>query len=170
MTLGPLAVAISIDTTFRCAYKATLVDKDKARVWSHLGGFVSVINQKSQPISWVCGSSLRFALSSLTPLQRLCHSQSQTETQEMLNGLSNRLAHLELSPPEILTSDTCCQIRNTALKVFPNIQVVQDVWHFLMRYVTPSHSDGGGLTHPLNQVPGLCQRRYKEPLSEGGSQ
>ncbi|PIL33642.1 hypothetical protein GSI_04265 [Ganoderma sinense ZZ0214-1] len=112
------AVTASIDTTFRCAYKATLVDKNKARVKSHLGGFVSVINQKSQPISW-----------------RLCHSQSQTETQEMLGGLSTRFAHLELSPPEVMTSDNCCQIRNTVKKVFPDTQVVQDVWHFLMRYM-----------------------------------
>ncbi|PIL31911.1 hypothetical protein GSI_06615 [Ganoderma sinense ZZ0214-1] len=120
-TLTPgafLAIAISIDTTFRCAYKATLVDKNKARVKSHLGGFVSVINQKSQPISW-----------------QLCHSQSQTETQEMLSGLSTRLSCLELPSPEIMTSDNCCQIRNTALSVFPDIQVVQDVWHLLMRYL-----------------------------------
>ncbi len=48
-----LTLAISVDTTFCCAYKATLVDKNKARVCSHLGGFVSVLNQKSQPISWV---------------------------------------------------------------------------------------------------------------------
>ncbi|PIL30528.1 hypothetical protein GSI_07228 [Ganoderma sinense ZZ0214-1] len=112
------AVTISVDTTFRCAYKATLVDKNKARVRSHLGGFVSILNQKSQPISW-----------------RLCHSQSQVETQEMLSGLSTRLHCLELPPPEIMTADNCCQVRNTALKVFPDISVVQDVWHFLMRYL-----------------------------------
>ncbi|PIL34349.1 hypothetical protein GSI_03124 [Ganoderma sinense ZZ0214-1] len=93
------AVAISVDTTFRCAFKATLVDKNKARVRSHNGGFVSIINEKSQPISW-----------------RLCHSQAQTETQEMLSGLSNRLVCLGLPPPEILTADNCCQ-------------------HFLMRYL-----------------------------------
>ncbi|KAI1782042.1 hypothetical protein LXA43DRAFT_906966 [Ganoderma leucocontextum] len=34
-----------------------------------------------------------------------------------------------------MTSDNCCQVRNMALKVFPDIQVVQDVWHFLMRYL-----------------------------------
>ncbi|KAI1784482.1 hypothetical protein LXA43DRAFT_901577 [Ganoderma leucocontextum] len=34
-----------------------------------------------------------------------------------------------------MTADNCCQVRNTALKVFPNIDVVQDVWHFLMRYL-----------------------------------
>nr|VWO98010.1 Carboxylic ester hydrolase (EC [Ganoderma boninense] len=112
------AVAISIDTTFRCAYKATLVEKNKARVKSHLGGFVSVINEKSQPICW-----------------RLCHSQSQTETQEMLDGLATRFSCLELSSPEILMSDSCCQIRNTAQRVFPEIKVVQDVWHLLMRYL-----------------------------------
>ncbi len=50
----------------------------------------------------------------------------------MLSGLSTRLIHLELPPPEIMTADNCCQVRNTALKVFPNIDVVQDVWHFLM--------------------------------------
>ncbi len=58
------------------------------------------------------------------------------ETQEMLRGLSDRFNCLELPPPEIMTADNCCQIRNTALKVFPNINVVQDVWHFLMRCVT----------------------------------
>ena len=42
-----LAVTISINTTFRCAYKATLVDKNKAHIKSHLSGFVSIINQKS---------------------------------------------------------------------------------------------------------------------------
>ncbi|KAI1782077.1 hypothetical protein LXA43DRAFT_1069364 [Ganoderma leucocontextum] len=118
------AVAISVDTTFRCAYKATLVDKNKARVRSHLGGFVSVLNQKSQPISW-----------------RLCHSQSQVETQEMLSGLSTRLDCLELPHPEILTADNCCQVRNSAQKVFPNINVVQDVWHLLMRYLAEVAND-----------------------------
>ncbi|PIL33226.1 hypothetical protein GSI_04676 [Ganoderma sinense ZZ0214-1] len=111
------AVAISVDTTFRCAYKATLVDKNKAHVQSHLGGFVSVLNEKSQPISW------------------LCHSQSQMETQEMLAGIANQLEILELPPLEIMTADNCCQVRNSAQKVFPDIDVVQDVWHFLMQYV-----------------------------------
>ena len=42
-----LAVTISVNTTFRYAYKATLVDKNKAHIKSHLSGFVSIINQKS---------------------------------------------------------------------------------------------------------------------------
>ena len=53
----------------------------------------------------------------------------------MLSGLSHRLVCLGLPPPEILMADNCCQVRNSMQKVFPNIDVMQDVWHFLMRYV-----------------------------------
>ncbi|PIL36312.1 hypothetical protein GSI_01975 [Ganoderma sinense ZZ0214-1] len=57
------------------------------------------------------------------------------EAQEMLAGLSNCHSILELPLPEIMTADNCCQIRNTAERIFSDIDVVQDIWHFLMQYL-----------------------------------
>ncbi|TFK89020.1 hypothetical protein K466DRAFT_487711, partial [Polyporus arcularius HHB13444] len=66
---------------------------------------------------------------------RLCDNQGHAEIEELLHGLRRRFEVLQTADPEIAVADNCCHIRNAILKVFPNITVVLDVWHFMMRYL-----------------------------------
>ncbi|RDX39514.1 hypothetical protein OH76DRAFT_1324060, partial [Lentinus brumalis] len=113
-TLG--AVTISLDATFRSAGKATVTDKDKARTKVWTGGLQSVMNEKNLIIAW-----------------RLCLTQANAEVQELLEGVSRRLYLLEFAQPEMAVADNCCHVRAAIRKVFPDIAVVLDVWHFIMR-------------------------------------
>jgi len=45
---------MSLDNTFKSAGKAVVVDKDRNRVKLLKGGVLSVINEKSEIIAWVC--------------------------------------------------------------------------------------------------------------------
>ncbi|KAI1782147.1 hypothetical protein LXA43DRAFT_906615 [Ganoderma leucocontextum] len=51
-----------------------------------------------------------------------------------------------------MTADNCCQVRNTAQKVFPELDVVQDVWHFLMRHVLFCYNSGHDLMLVIRYV------------------
>ena len=66
-------------------------------------------------------------------LQRLCHTLSNAEIGELLEGIKNRLRVLGASDPEMATVDNCCKVRSEILKWFPEIHVLLDVYHFLMR-------------------------------------
>ncbi len=128
------AVTISLDATFRSAGKATVADKDKARTKVWTGGLQSVVNEKNLIIAWVCPSLLPVTIvaDSATP-QRLCLSQANVEVQELLEGVARRLHLLDFAQPEMATADNCCHVRAAIRKVFPDIDVVLDVWHFIMR-------------------------------------
>ena len=53
----------------------------------------------------------------------------------MLLGLKRRFAMLGVSDPWAVTVDNCCHFRNVIMGVFESAVVVQDAWHFIMRYV-----------------------------------
>lgn len=51
----------------------------------------------------------------------------------MLDGLKKRCVLLGVSEPELAVVDNCCQVRGHLNKSMPNLEVVLDVYHFLMR-------------------------------------
>ncbi|KAI0686377.1 hypothetical protein C8T65DRAFT_591216, partial [Cerioporus squamosus] len=67
--------------------------------------------------------------------QRWCPTQGNIETEEQLEGLRRRLLLLGFAEPEIAVVDNCCHVKSAILKVFPDIAVVLDVWHFIQRYL-----------------------------------
>ena len=70
-----------------------------------------------------------------TIIQRLCQSLSPVEAQELLDGLKRRCIALGVPEPEMAVVDNCCAVRNQLQKAMPDLQVVLDFYHFLMRYV-----------------------------------
>ncbi|KAH9952137.1 hypothetical protein B0H21DRAFT_684053 [Amylocystis lapponica] len=67
--------------------------------------------------------------------QRFCQSQSTAEIAEVLTGLKRRNVLLDVADPEMVVVDNCCHVRSAIVKAFPDIKVVLDVWHFMMRYL-----------------------------------
>ncbi|KAI0696201.1 hypothetical protein C8T65DRAFT_583603, partial [Cerioporus squamosus] len=67
--------------------------------------------------------------------QRFLTDQGHSQVEEILQGIKRRLTLLGISDPEIAVADNCCHIRSAIVKAFPDIAVVLDVWHFLMRYL-----------------------------------
>lgn len=66
--------------------------------------------------------------------QRFCQSASPAEAQEALNGIRERCIKLGIDLPKILTVDNCCSVRAYLLKAIAGLEVVLDVYHFMMRY------------------------------------
>lgn len=66
--------------------------------------------------------------------QRFCQTQLNAEIEEMLTGLKRRFALLGVADPEMAIVDNCCHVKNAIRRVFPDISVLLDVWHFMMRY------------------------------------
>jgi hypothetical protein len=54
---------------------------------------------------------------------------------ELLEGLKARLDLLGADDPEMVTVDNCCAVRKKILEVFPQLKILLDVYHFLMRSV-----------------------------------
>ncbi|KAI0694249.1 hypothetical protein C8T65DRAFT_585152, partial [Cerioporus squamosus] len=67
--------------------------------------------------------------------QRWCPTQGNIEIEEQLEGVRRRLALLNFADPEIAVVDNCCHVKAAILKVFPDIAVVLDIWHFVQRYL-----------------------------------
>lgn len=72
----------------------------------------------------------------MTGVQRFCQTQATAEIEEVLTGFKHRNALLEVADPEMAIVDNCCHVRSAVTKVFPDIHVALDVWHFMMRYVS----------------------------------
>lgn len=53
---------------------------------------------------------------------------------EMMEGLARRHDILQIPRPIIAVADNCCTVSNFLIAAMPGIEVVLDVWHFLMRY------------------------------------
>jgi hypothetical protein len=70
-------------------------------------------------------------------VQRFCQSASPAEAAEVLDGLNKRCTLLGIPPPGLAVVDNCCTVRNHLQKANPRLEVVLDVFHFLMRYKTP---------------------------------
>jgi hypothetical protein len=49
--------------------------------------------------------------------------------------LKRRCIALGVPEPEMAVVDNCCAVRNKLQKAMPDLQVVLDFYHFLMRYV-----------------------------------
>ena len=52
-----IAICGSLDSTFKISNKATVSDKDCQRAKYLKGGVLSVINEESEIIAWVCHTS-----------------------------------------------------------------------------------------------------------------
>ncbi|KAI1782658.1 hypothetical protein LXA43DRAFT_1103634 [Ganoderma leucocontextum] len=112
------AMSLSLDTTFRAAYKATLVDKNKARVRSHKGGIVNAISHIGTTMGW-----------------RFCLSGALAETKALLEGIRSRHIIASVAHPAVLTVDNCCFMKNMVAVGYPEVEVRLDLWHFMMRYL-----------------------------------
>ena len=87
--------------------------------------------------------------------QRFCQSKSNAEIIETLTRLKQHMKLLGHMPPEMMVSDNCCAICNVVLAVFPQVDLIQDVWHFIAQYVIlfpcavsllNTHADSANLT------------------------
>ncbi|KAI6009042.1 Septin-domain-containing protein [Pisolithus marmoratus] len=112
------AVCGSLDSTFKVSSKASLTDKDCQHSKHLKGGILSVLNEDNQIVSW-----------------RFCQSKSNAEIMEVLMGLKQRTELLGKTAPEMIVSDNCCAVRSALLAVFPQVDSIQDVWHFIARYL-----------------------------------
>jgi hypothetical protein len=66
--------------------------------------------------------------------QRFCQSASLAKAQEVLEGIKWCCIELGIPVPEIVVVDNCCQVCSHLTKAMPDIHIVLDVYHFLMRY------------------------------------
>ena len=103
------------------------------------GGILSGLSERNMIIAWVR------TIYSILPyhpadamMQRLCQSGSPVEAQELLEGLKSRCIVLGVPEPEMAVVDNCCSVRNQLTKAMPDLQVVLDFYHFLMRCVSKS--------------------------------
>ncbi|OBZ70680.1 hypothetical protein A0H81_09184 [Grifola frondosa] len=109
---------LSLDNTFHSGGKATVVDQHKSHKKLLTGGILSIINEFNEIIAWC-----------------FCQSQSTSEIKEVLSGLKRRNALLDMLHLDMTVVDNCCHVRNAIQQEFPEISVVLDVWHFMMRYL-----------------------------------
>ncbi|KAJ7166768.1 hypothetical protein C8R46DRAFT_1351047 [Mycena filopes] len=111
------AVCMVLDQTYRAASKATVVDAEGARTKMMKGGILSILNELNEIVSW-----------------RFCQSGSATEIIELVGGFKARLELMGIKLPEMVTVDNCCTVGNKIREVLPDIKVLLDVYHFIMRY------------------------------------
>jgi hypothetical protein len=128
----PPAKCLSLDHTFRAAAKATITDSLGHDTKLMKGGIVSTVNEGTEILAWVSILNA-FPYEVLTLPQRFCQSQANAEIGEMLSGIRRRFEELGIPFAEMMVVDNCCHVRNEILKWFPDIVVVLDVYHFLMR-------------------------------------
>lgn len=69
----------------------------------------------------------------LETYQRFCQSASPAELQETLEGIALRHTVMGVALPIIAIVDNCCSVREYLLRGIPDIEVVLDVYHFMMR-------------------------------------
>ncbi|KAI6030973.1 hypothetical protein EDC04DRAFT_2572146, partial [Pisolithus marmoratus] len=123
------AVCGSLDSMFKVSSKASLTDKD-CQCSKHLkGGILSVLNEDNQIVSWVS------TIPSTSHTSRFCQSKSNAEITEVLMGLKRCTELLGKTAPEMIVSDNCCAVWSALLVVFPQVDSIQDVWHFIARYL-----------------------------------
>ncbi len=134
----PSAITLSLDATFRTAFKATYIENDQSRTRSYKGGLCNALNKDGDIIGWVSSSSSKISWSQsihATIMQRYCYTKSNAELKEMLLGFRDRFDLHQVAYPEIVVADNCCYIKNAVLDVFPDTWMGLDVWHCIMRYV-----------------------------------
>lgn len=119
------------------------MNDSNARTRLFTGGLHTVINENNLILAFV---RPRFLLTSqamrwwyhapnlmTASYKRFCHTQLNAEVEEMLTGLKRRFTLLGVADPEMAIVDNCCHVKNAFRRVFPDIAVLLDVWHFLMR-------------------------------------
>ena len=67
--------------------------------------------------------------------QRFCQTKANAEIREVLMGLSHRTQLLSRPSLEMFISDNHCATQSAITAVFPKSNSIQDVWHFIARYV-----------------------------------
>lgn len=129
-------IILSLDNTFKSAGKASIAERNKARMRVMKGGILSVINEKNEIISWVRLSFTKESSENTKHRrQRFCQTQANAEIEELLQGISSRYVQLHVESPEMVVVDNCCHVRNAITNAMPNARVVLDVYHMIMRCV-----------------------------------
>ncbi|KAJ7615765.1 hypothetical protein DFH06DRAFT_1365836 [Mycena polygramma] len=129
------AICMNLDNTYKAANKATVIDSSKVRTKAMKGGILSVLNEMNEIISW-----------------RFCQSGSATEIVELIEGFKRRVELLGVKLPEMVTVDNCCTVGNKIRSVVPDIKVLLDVYHFMMRYNSYAVGILGGVHNPRRNV------------------
>jgi len=62
-----------------------------------------------------------------------CLQFSPAEIHEILDGIAKQCKELGVLPPEMLVVDNCCHIWGNVTQAMPQICVLLDVYHFMMK-------------------------------------
>ncbi|KAJ7607603.1 hypothetical protein DFH06DRAFT_1486459 [Mycena polygramma] len=143
------AICMNLDNTYKAANKATVIDSSNMRTKAMKGGILSVLNEMNEIISW-----------------RFCQSGSATEIVELIEGFKRRVELLGVKLPEMVTVDNCCTVGNKIRSVVPDIKVLLDVYHFMMRYAVGIL---GGVHNPRRNavLKDIKEAVLKVPASKG---
>lgn len=88
----------------------------------------------------------------------------------MLEGIALRHTILNVLLPIIAVVDNCCSVRSFLVRGIPDLEVVLDVYHFMMRSVNNSGRIAiTDLPYSL-QIPGRCLEWYQKPAQKWGGQ
>jgi hypothetical protein len=60
------------------------------------------------------------------------------EAQEVLDSIKEHCLKLGVPLPEMAVVDNCCSVQNFLVRSIVGLEVVLDVYHFMMRYVIHS--------------------------------
>jgi hypothetical protein len=103
------------------------------------GGILSAINKEGEGLTWVRQTSIPWYLGTylLLKLQRYCMSASPAETRELLQNIGKHHDILGVTKPMAVIVNNCCQVRRYVVEgLGPGTDMVLDVYHFMMWFVT----------------------------------
>ncbi|KAI0746420.1 hypothetical protein C8Q80DRAFT_1219861 [Daedaleopsis nitida] len=66
---------------------------------------------------------------------RFCHTHSNSKVEELLMELKQQFTLLGVAKPKVVIADNCCHVKSPIKRMFPQIAVCLDVWHFMMWYL-----------------------------------
>jgi hypothetical protein len=137
---------MSLDHTLKVAKKAKIVSRSLEYKTPFSGGWLSVINEHGQTLSWVCTTDpLKTRLITIT--QRLCETGAHDEITGLLKGIKDHHDICQLPLPVSCTADNCCAVEKAIQNAMPEIEVKLDLWHCQQRYVS-QFQFGSHQSHP----------------------
>ena len=134
LLINDIVVTMSLDHTLKAAKKAKVVSQSLEYKTPFTGGWLSVINEHGQTLSWVCVMDASFFISPDLLDQRLCETGAHAEITGMLRGIKNRFELRDAPLPISCTADNCCAVAPAIHEAMPGIEVPLDLWHCQGRY------------------------------------
>ena len=119
-----------MDNTNKVGHETMIMEKNRVHMKIMKGGVLSVINERSEIIAWVCTLIDHGSLPYLMMPQCFCQSASLAEATEILERIRNQCRELGIPYPELAVVDNCCTVHAFINVSLPDLEVVLDVWHF----------------------------------------